>query len=212
MGRIMAAIALLALAGPAAAQHAGHGAGGKLPDGWQGRVDRENQQLADVRLMAMGSSFHVTTGPHVILWKPEHSGTGAYTASATFRQAKAPERPEGFGLFVGGQALDGADQDYLYFLIRHDGRYMIRHRAGSEVHTLADWTAHDAVRRPTASEGASNTVAIDAGATRVRFLVNDVEVKAIDRVAMLNTDGIAGFRIGHHLDIHIADFAINPAQ
>ncbi|MBR9990048.1 MAG: hypothetical protein KFH98_09845 [Gemmatimonadetes bacterium] len=212
MRRTMAAIAMLAFAGPAAAQHAGHGTGGGLPDGWHGRVDRESQQLADVRFMTMGSTFHVITGPHVILWKPEHSGTGAYTASATFRQAKAPERPEGFGLFVGGQDLGGAGQDYLYFLIRHDGSYMIRHRAGSEVHTLADWTAHDAVRRPTASEGASNTVAIDAGATRVRFLVNDVEVRAFDRVPMLNTDGIAGFRIGHHLDVHIADFVVSPAQ
>jgi hypothetical protein len=212
MRRVMAAMIMLASAGPVAAQHGGHGPGGSLPDGWHGRVDRESQQLADVNFMTMGSSFHIITGPHVILWNPEHAGTGAYMATATFRQSKAPERREGFGLFVGGQNLDAPNQDYLYFLIRHDGSYMIRHRAGTEVHTLTDWTEHEAVRRPTATEGASNTLAIDAGASRVRFLVNDVEVRAFDRVPMLNTDGIAGLRIGHHLDVHISNFAVHPAH
>jgi hypothetical protein len=48
--------------------------------------------------------------------------------------------------------------------MRHDGRYMIRHRAGDEVHTLAEWTEHEAVNRPTAEDGSRNRLAIDAGA------------------------------------------------
>jgi hypothetical protein len=212
MRTTMMTVALLALAAPAAAQHGSHGAGGGLPDGWQGRVDRENQKLEDVRFMAMGPGFHVMTGPHVILWHPERTATGSYTASATFMQRQAPERPEGFGLFVGGRDLDEADQDYLYFLVRHDGSYLIRHRAGSEVHTLTDWTVHEAIRQPTATGGADNTLAIESGADRVRFLVNDVEVQAFDRVPMLNTDGVVGLRIGHHLDIHVGDLTIQPGR
>ncbi|HEX6306594.1 MAG TPA: hypothetical protein VFZ69_00330 [Longimicrobiales bacterium] len=208
----MTAAALLALAPPAAAQHEGHQGGGGLAAGWQGRVDRDGQKLEDVRFMAMGSGFHAITGPHVILWNPGNTAAGAYTASATFRQARAPERPEGFGLIVGGRNLDQADQDYLYFLVRHDGSYMVRHRAGAEVHTLVNWTAHDAIRKPTATEGASNALAIEAGADRVRFLVNGAEVHALDRVHMLHTDGIVGFRIGHHLDVRISEFTTKPVQ
>lgn len=212
MRSTIAAAALLVLAAPAAAQHTGHGAGQGLPSGWQGRVDRESQKLEDVHFMSMGSTSHIITGPHVILWQPEREARDSFTASATFTQTKVPERLEGFGLFVGGRALDEPDQDYLYFLVRHDGSYMIRHRAGSEVHTLADWTSHEAVRRPGASEPASNTLTIDAGADRVRFLVNDTEVQAFDRVPMLNTDGIVGLRIGHHVDVRVADFVIQPEQ
>lgn len=210
-GWMMAAV-LAAVAAPAAAQHEGHPSGGGMAAGWQGRVDREGQKLEDVRFMAMGSRFHAITGPHAILWNPANTATGAYTVSATFRQTKAPDRPEGFGLIVGGRNLDQPDQDYLYFLIRHDGSYMVRHRAGAEVHTLANWTPHEAILKPTATEGASNALAIEAGPDRVRFLVNGTEVHALDRVPMLNTDGIAGFRIGHHLDVHISDFTTKAVQ
>jgi hypothetical protein len=211
MRMTFAAAALLTLiAAPAAAQHGAH-AGGQFPEGWHGRVDRENQNLADVRFMAMGAGLHVVTGPHVILWDPTRTGTGAYRASATFTQARAPERLEGFGLLVGGRDLDAPEQDYLYFLIRHDGRYLIRHRAGDEVHTLVPWTETDAVRRPTATEGADNVVAIEALGERVVFQVNGTTVHTLDRVPMLNTDGIVGLRVGHHLDLHVRDLTVSPA-
>jgi hypothetical protein len=216
MRRILTAFIMLAAAAPAAAQqHAGHQGGhehqaGQFPPGWQGRVDRENQQLTDVRFMAMGSSYHVITGPHVILWNPELTGTGEYRASATFRLDRAPERREGFGFFVGGRDLDGPDQDYLYFLARHDGSYMIRHRAGDEVHTLADWTEHAAVNRPGADSPAANQLAIEARADEVRFLINGEVVQTLQRVPMLNTDGIVGLRVGHHMDVHVPELVVAP--
>jgi hypothetical protein len=213
--RVMFAVTiLLATAVPATAQHqSGHEhehVGGQFPEGWQGRVDRETQQLTDVRFMAMGTTFHVITGPHVILWNAERAATGEYTATASFRLARAPERPEGFGILVGGRELDGPDQDYLYFLGRHDGRYMIRHRAGTEVHTLADWTVHAAMNRA-GEEGATNALSIEATSSEVRFLVNGQVVHTLQRVPMLNTDGIVGLRVGHNMDVHVSDFRVEPA-
>jgi hypothetical protein len=220
MRRFMTAAALLLLAAPASAQqhdahHAAgshHPAGGTFPTGWQGRVDRANQKIEDVQFMAMGETFHAITGAHAILWNPAHTATGAYTLAATFTQTKAPARLEGFGLLAGGRDLDQPGQDYLYFLIRHDGSYMVRHRAGTEVHTLADWTPHAAIRKATATEAASNTLAIESAANEVRFLVNGQAVHAIARVPMLNTNGLVGFRLGHHLDVRIADFAVHAAH
>mgnify|MGYP006201462111 CR=1 FL=1 len=218
MRTYLIAASLLVCAIPAAAQQHGahhganheHAAGGEFPAGWEGRVDRPGQQLTDVRFMAMGNGFHIITGPHVILWNPAQSAAGAYTAAATFKQERAPERREGFGLFVGGRDLNAEGQDYLYFLIRHDGSYMIRHRAGTEVHTLADWTQHDAIRKPTATEAASNTVAVESADEEVRFLINGQIVNRFARVPMLNTDGLVGFRVGHHADVHVLDFTITP--
>jgi len=181
-----------------------------LAEGWQGRVDRANQNITEVKFMKMGDGFHVTTGPHVILWNPANTATGSYRASAAFTQSKAPERPEGFGLVVGGRDLDQPTQDYLYFLIRHDGNFMIRHRAGTEVHTLMDWTATDAIVKPGASTPATNTLDIEALPQQVRFLVNGKEVHTMERVSMLRTDGIAGLRVGHHLDVHVASFSVQP--
>jgi hypothetical protein len=197
---------------PAAAQH-DHGAGaGAFPAGWQGRVDRPTQDIGDVRFMAGDGYYHVKTGPHVILWNPEHAAAGAYRASATFVQDRAPERLEGFGILVGGRELDGAGQDYLYLLARHDGHYMIRHRAGDEVHTLANWTESPAVRRATADAAASNTLSIEAHADRVDFVINGTVVQSLERVPMLNTDGIAGLRAGHHLELRVRDFTIEPLR
>lgn len=214
MRRTLVALALLAVALPVSAQqHAhGHHAGGEFPPGWQGRVDRENQQLSEVRFMQMGSTFHVITGPHVILWHPERAATGEFTASATYRLDRVPERREGYGMFVGGRDLDGPDQDYLYFLARHDGSYMIRHRAGGEVHTLAEWTEHEAVNRPAEGAPATNTLSIMATAGEVRFLVNDQVVQTLQRVPMLNTDGIVGLRVGHHMDVHVPELVIEPSR
>lgn len=211
MRTIIMAVALLAAALPAAAQHAGgHGHGGGLPDGWQGRVDSEAQQLADVQFMAMGAGYHIITGPHVILWRADQVAQGEYRAVASFRLTSAPERREGFGLLVGGRDLDQPTQDYLYFLARNDGSYMIRHRAGDEVHTLFDWTPHDAVVRATADTGATNTLAIEAHAGEVRFLINGTVVQTLQRVPMLNTDGIVGLRVGHHLNVHVPELSIQP--
>lgn len=216
---LLTAVVMLAAAVPASAQHTGHGAhaaaanhhvGGEFPEGWHGRVDRESQKLTDVQFMSMGESFHIISAAHAILWNPEHTATGQYRASATFRLSKAPERLEGFGLIVGGRDLAEPGQDYLYFLTRHDGSYMIRHRAGTEVHTLADWTQHAAVNRPGAASPASNELAIESRADVVRFLINGQVVQSFDRVPMLNTDGLVGLRVGHHVDVHVQDFAITP--
>lgn len=182
--------------------------GGSLPAGWMGRTDRANQTLDNVKFVTMGDGFHVTNGPAVILYRPADTVTGAYRVSATFAQTKQPEHAEAYGIFVGGQNLDAANQDYLYFVIRKNGDYLIKHRAGTETHNVVAWTMHDAVNKPGEDGRVSNTLAIDAAADKVRFLVNDVEVAALDRAPMLRTDGIAGLRINHNLDAHIAGFTI----
>lgn len=201
---------LAAAVSPAAAQHEHHGAGGggPLPAGWHARTDRPDQSVSDVMFMAMGGGFHVRTGPAVILWNPEHVGSGAFRATATFSLPRVPERPEAYGLFIGGTDLDGEGQKYTYLLIRHDGRFIIKHRAGAEAPTIVNWTEHAAVAKPDASGRSTNTLTIEAGADRVRFLVNGTEVHAMERSALGAVDGIAGLRVNHGLEVMVDRFEV----
>ena len=53
---------------------------------------------------------------------------------------------------------------------------MIKRRAGDSTPTIADWTDNAAVKKADTSGKMSNTLAIDVGRDKVRFLVNGTEV------------------------------------
>lgn len=202
------ALMAVALAAPLAAQdHSTHTAAGALPDGWQARLDRANASMENVKFVRMGEGYHATLGPSAIFYNPAHSGTGEYTAGAAFTQTRATQHPEGYGIIVGGRDLDGPNQEYLYFLVRQDGKFLIKHRAASETHTIHEWTEHPAVEKLGDNGSATNALAVEVGAQHTRFLVNGVEVASIEN-ASLDTSGIAGLRINHGLDVHVDDFGI----
>jgi hypothetical protein len=225
MRRWMLTLAALAAAAPLAAQdhghhghhdHAGSASGaaqqGALPSGWQARLDRANASLSNVKFVPGSDGYRVTLGPSGIFFNPGHTAGGEYTAQARFTQLAPTPHPEAYGLLIGGRELDGPNQDYLYFLVRQDGRFMIRHRGGAEVHTIQEWTEHPAINRVVGEAGATNTLAIEAGPRRARFLINGVQVANFADVAHLNTAGIVGLRINHNLDVLVQDFAIRPAS
>ncbi len=179
-----------------------------IPEGWQVRLDRPNS-TAPIHFMSMEGHVHAVLGPAGIFYQPSMTASGAFTAQGTFTLNKPATHPEAFGMLLGGRDLDGAGQDYLYFIIRQDGKYMVKHRAGSETHTLVDWTEHAAVRQPGADGKATNTLAVESSAAGVRFLVNGTQVATLPRV--VNTDGIVGLRLNHNLDVVVTDFAVHPA-
>lgn len=179
-----------------------------LPPGWTVRLDRADAPLAEVRFARMGEGYHVTLGPSAIFYNPEHVAEGEYTARARFTQTRPSRHPEGYGLLIGGRNLDGPAQEYLYFLVRQDGRFLIKHRAGAETHTLQDWTEQAAVRALDEGGRATNELAIEAGPQSARFLVNGVEVANLRNAPHLETAGIVGLRINHNLDLHVDGFSI----
>jgi len=101
--RSLTTLSLLALAAaPLAAQGAAADpthkvAGGALPAGWMGRTDSPTDKLTDAKFVAMGSGYHVTSGPAAIYWNPKTNMTGPFVASTTLTQTKAPTHPE-YGL------------------------------------------------------------------------------------------------------------------
>ena len=185
--------------------------GGALPAGWTGRTDAANAKLSDAKFVAMGPGYHVTSGPAAIYWKPASRVTGPFTASATITQTKAPSHPEAYGIFFMGNKLDTPEQSYAYLIVRGDGKFMVKHRAGAELHTIMNWTDSPAVHKADASGKATNTVSVDA--TRpdsLRLSVNGTQVAAISGPHIGNTDGYVGLRVNHNLDVHVSDFTVTP--
>ena len=184
-------------------------AGGQLPDGWRARLDRPNAKIEDLKFVTMGNGYHVTTGPSTILYDDDARASGNYTISATLTQTKAPRHPEGYGIFVGGQSLEADPQQrYTYFLIRGDGKYLIKKRNGANVMNLISaWTPHPAIVKQGPTGEATNRLEVTMDKTRLVFRVNGKEVYSADP-RLIDTKGVVGLRVNHNLDLHLQSFDV----
>ena len=201
MRRIPLILALVTLAVPFAllAQ-----TGGVTADGWHVRTDRDGDVSGMLSFMAMGTGVHAQTGRGAgIFWRSSDTHTGTYTIGASFAQVEPSNHPNAYGLFFGGSNLSGDDQQYTYFVIREDGQYLIRKRAGTETANVVGWTRHDAINTLDANGRAGNMLTVEVG-DQVRFLANGMEV-ATQSASAVDTDGIAGVRVNHFLNVHIDD-------
>jgi hypothetical protein len=208
----LAALALLAV--PATAQQRTDDpdnpvqGGGALPAGWSARTDR-NAPMTNVKFEKMGpTGLHVTTGPAVILWREADKGAGGFHAEATFTQTKAPAHPEAYGLFLAGKDLNEAGQYYTYFIVRQDGKFMIRTRDGAGTKDVQAWTDNAALVKAGADGKATNKLEILVGKDKVTFSANGKEVYSMPAAAGA-MDGIVGLRVNHNLDVHIEKFGVH---
>ncbi len=217
--RQLSAFALLLAPALAAAQaHAPAGqaadpdqqvAGGLRVPGWTAHFDHANASPTAVKFFPMGSGYHVIGGPAAIYFDSTKTASGAYTARVSITQTKAPMHPEAYGLFVGGQNLSSDAASYVYYLVRGDGKYTIKQRAGAnDVRNLVDWTASPAIHAADAAGKATNAIRVQVGADSVRFYANDQLVTALPAAKMGTLAGVAGVRVNHNLDVHIAGFSV----
>jgi hypothetical protein len=220
-------LALVATASPIFAQAAQQAkdndpthkvAGGISAAGWTGRLDpqaeRRGMKIEDAKFSAMGSGYHITSGPAAIYWNPKDAVKGNYTVSASFTQTKAPMHPEAYGLVIGGTNLTDSTQSYVYFETRGDGKYLINHRAGNDVHKIVDWTDTDVTNKADAAGKATNELAIRVTSDSVNFLANGKLVKGFTKAEMHNfaADGQTGIRVNHNLDVHVDKFQVKRGK
>src|SRR5918995_5673830 len=121
-GWVLGACAVVGLAVVASAQ-------GKLPAGWQTRLDDGSTQPTGIQFMTMGTGVHVMSGPAAIFYKPEMTKSGTYQAQATFQLMEPAAHAEAYGLFIGGSDLAAATQKYTYFLVRQGGMFLVERGA-----------------------------------------------------------------------------------
>jgi hypothetical protein len=184
--------------------------GGTLPAGWTVRPDGTGD-LKSVKFVTMEPGYHVTLGPATILYRKSDRANGPFHTLATFQQMKKLEHSEGYGLFMGGQALDGKDQKYTYFLVRDDGSYLIKRRDGDKTSAVSKgWTAHTAVKKGDAEGKTTNLLEIDAkqNPSKIDFKVNGQTVYTAD-AASTGVKGIVGLRANHNLDLDVEGFDLH---
>jgi hypothetical protein len=182
--------------------------GGSLPRGWTARADAKGKE-PDIKFAVMDPGWHITLGPAALLYRPTDKVDGGFTASALLTQTTAPKHPEGYGIFVGGQSLEAdPQQKYTYFLIRGDGKYLIKKRDGANVMNLISaWTAHPAIVKQGPTGEATNRLEVTLDKTRLVFRVNGKEVYSADP-RLVDAKGIAGLRVNHNLDLHLQSFEV----
>lgn len=196
--------ALISLVAPLAAQ---------APAGWEVRIDRSQSvsdpdNVPDLKVMTMGKGFHVTGGPAGVFWNPANRATGNYTAKATFNLMKPSGHTNYYGMVVGGQALEGAAQKYIYFLVAQDGTYIIKVRNGEKVEDVRGGTPHAAIRKPGADGRSTNNLEVRVG-SNIQYVVNGTVVHTTPKSGLTAaTDGFVGVRINHVLEVHVDAFDV----
>ena len=196
---------LTALTVPLAAQ---------APAGWKVRVDRSQNagdpdNTPNLKFVTMGKGFHVTGGPAGTFWNPANTATGDYTVRATFTLVKPSNHTNYYGLVFGGGDLDAAGQNYIYFLIAQDGTYLVKHRAGEATHDVQRATPHKAIQQPDAKGQSRNTLEARVAGKTISYVVNGTVVHTTPKTGMTaKTDGIAGVRVNHVLDVHVEGFEV----
>ena len=180
--------------------------GAGVPIGYSGRTDRANQTL-DAKYVKAGNGWNVTTGPAHILYKAGNIARGSYTISATVDQLAKPMHPEAYGIFVGGRDLDGANQSYLYFLVRGSGEMLVKTRSGDNTAGVIAWQPGAMIPKEDAAGKAGYKLGIQVTRDSVKFWVNSHQVAAVAK-GTLPTDGVYGLRINHNLQVHVTPVAI----
>ncbi len=172
--------------------------------GLQLRVDRSTDvndpdDVPNVTIANVGSGFQINTGPAVTAWNSNNTASGNYTLSGRFTLLEPSGHVNYYGLVYGAGGMEGAGQNYLYFLVAQNGSYIVKHRAGNETtHDIQGRTPHSAVVTPDANGRSVNALEVRVGADATDFVVNGVVVFTAPKTGMAaRTDGIWGVRVNH---------------
>lgn len=214
MRRIAALLLTLSTPALLAAQEHEHGAapkienGGVFPAGWSVRPD-EGGKPTEISLATMPPGWHLTTATSGVMYRAQDVARGAYEVSAKIHLFPGSGgHEEAFGLFMGGSDLNGPAQRYTYFLIRGDGKFKIKRRAGgSATDVTKDWMTSPAILQLKSDAPVANLLSLLVRKDRVSFRVNGQEVYSAP-AANIDTDGIVGLRVNHNLSLHIESLEI----
>jgi hypothetical protein len=186
----------------------------QAPKGWMVRADRSTTAsdpdgAGTIKFVTMGTGFHATNPAAAVFWNTANMVTGNYTLKGTFTLQKPSGHTNFYGLVFGGQGLEGAGQNYTYFLVAQDGTWLIKKREGdASTQNVAPKTPNAAVKKPDESGKSTNALEVRVGADKVDYVVNGTVVHTMPK-AGLKTDGIYGIRVNHLLEVHVDGFAVS---
>lgn len=189
----------------------------QVPAGWKVRLDGAAGAVApggipSLKVSPTEKGFSLMGGPGALLWDPAHTVKPIYRVRAAFTQLKAPAKPTYYGLFFGGNDMEGGTPTYVTLMIAQDGSFRVNHHAGADVHEM-DKSLHYAIRKPDATGKVTNMLEVQVAPTAVSYLVNGAVVSASPTRAGMNsytqTDkigGLVGVRIDDQIDVQVDNF------
>jgi hypothetical protein len=183
------------------------------PKGWKMRVDRSTEASdpdapGDIKFVTSGSGFHATNPQASVYWNPSNTASGNYTLKGRFTLLKPSGHTNYYGLVFGGSDLEGAQQNYTYFLVAQNGTWLIKKREGNGTSNVAPKTPNDAVKKPGDDGKSTNDLEVRVGADKVDFVVNGQVVHSEPKSAV-KTDGTYGIRVNHLLDVQVDNFGVS---
>jgi hypothetical protein len=152
----------------------------------------------------MGAGFHATNPQAAVYWNPANTATGNYTLKGTFTLMKPSGHTNYYGLVFGGSDLEGAKQNYSYFLVAQDGTWLVKHRNGEAATDVLPKAPNDAIKKPGADGKSTNALEVRVGADKIDYVVNGTVVGSSPKGAQApKTDGTYGIRVNHLLEVQI---------
>jgi len=199
---VIAALAVLSIV-PLAAQ---------APKGWKMRVDRSTSASdpdasGTIKFMQMGSVLHAVNPQAAVFWNPANTASGNYTLKGTFTLMKPSGHTNYYGLVFGGSELEGAGENYTYFMVAQDGTWLVKKRAGEATSDVAPKTPNAAVKKPDASGKSVNALEVRVGGDKIDYVVNGTVVTSTPKTGV-KTDGIYGIRVNHLLEVQVDGLAV----
>jgi hypothetical protein len=185
----------------------------QTPKGWKMRVDRSTSASdpdasGTIKFIQAGSGFHATNPQAAVFWNPANTASGAYTLKGTFTLLKPSGHTNFYGLVFGGSDLEGATQNYTYFLVAQDGTWLVKKREGDATQNVVAKTPNDAVKKPDASGKSVNALEVRVGADKIDYVVNGTVVQSTPKSGV-KTDGTYGIRVNHLLDVQVDGLAVS---
>jgi hypothetical protein len=85
----------------------------------------------------------------------------------------------------------------------------VKHRAGEATHDVQRATPHKAIQQPDAKGQSRNTLEARVAGNTISYVVNGTVVHTTPKSGMTaKTDGIAGVRVNHVLEVHVEGFEV----
>jgi hypothetical protein len=195
--------------------------GGITVSGWTGKIDateeKAGQALNNAKFAPNGSGFAVTTGPAVSYWNPANKAAGDYTVSATFNEPKymnLNSHPHPYGIFIAGNDLGTADQNYVYCAAYGNGMFIVR-GFGPDAFQMNGrrGEANAAVHKAAAvGEPVTQEIAMSVKGGKVECSINGTVVASYDKPSIVtagklkSTDGVYGLRFAHNTEVTVTGF------
>jgi hypothetical protein len=197
--------------------------GGISAAGWTGQIDaaeaKRGQALSNAKLVSVGNTLQVTTGPAVAYWNPSNRATGDYTVKATFTEPKymnVNDHPHPYGIFIGGNDLGTDQQSYLYCAAYGNGNFIVR-GFGPEAFQLNGrrGEANAAVNKAAGTnQPVTQDIAVSVKGDKVDCAINGTVVGSYNKSDVVgpgklkSTDGVYGIRFAHNTDGQVSGLTV----